>query len=76
MDQPIKEAYSEFNKETKDGRRMDGYSMLLKDTIKTIVDVNDESDIDSLFHAGGTTALLQSIKGLDDFELIAFVVIR
>lgn len=35
-----------------------------------------ESDIDSLFKMGGTTALLSSISGLDDFELICFLVVQ
>ena len=73
---PIKEVYRPFNKETRDGKKMDKYSRLLEDAIKSIIDVNQESDIDSLFSSGGTTALLDSIKGLDDFELISFVVIR
>jgi hypothetical protein len=55
---------------------MDKYSRLLEDAIKSIINANEESDIDSLFTSGGTTALIKSIKGLDDFELIAFVVIR
>lgn len=75
-DKPIKEAYEPFNKETKDGKKMDRYSRLLEEAIKSIIDVNEEADIDSLFSAGGTTALLETIKGLDDFELISFVVIR
>jgi len=73
---PIKEVYRPFNKETRDGKKIDKYSRLLEDAIKSIIDVNQESDIDSLFSSGGTTALLDSIKGLDDFELISFVVIR
>lgn len=73
---PIKEAYEEFNKETRDGKKMDKYSKLLEDAIMSIINVNKESDIDSLFSSGGTTALLESVKGLDDFELISFVVIR
>lgn len=73
---PIKEAYEPFNRETKDGKKMDKYSRLLEEAIKSIIHVNEESDIDSLFTAGGTTALLETIKGLDDFELISFVVIR
>jgi len=73
---PIKEAYEPFNKETKDGKKMDKYSKLLGEAIKSIIDVNEEAAIDSLFTAGGTTALLETIKGLDDFELISFVVIR
>mgnify|MGYP000017532109 CR=1 FL=1 len=72
----IKEAYAIFNKETKDGKNMSKYSRLLEETIKSIMDVKEESDLDSLFSAGGTSALLDSIKGLEDFELITFVVIK
>ena len=35
----------------------------------------EEKDIDSLFSGGRTTALVHTIAGLNDFELIAFVVI-
>ena len=41
-----------------------------------IIDVKEESDIDSLFSAGGTTALLSQVSGLDDFELICFLVVK
>ena len=40
------------------------------------MDTKEESDIDSLFRAGGTTALLSEVKGIDDFELVAFVVVK
>lgn len=73
---PIKELYTKFNKETKDGKKMDKYSRLLEDAIKSIINVNEETDIDSLFSSGGTSALMDRIKGLDDFELISFVIIR
>lgn len=74
--EPIMEACRGFNQETRDGRKMDKYSMLLEETIRSIVEVKEEGDLDSLFSSGGTTALIDSIKGLEDFELIAFVVIR
>ena len=64
------------NRETKDGKDMRKYSELLNDTIRSIISVKDESDIDSLFRAGGTTALRSNISGLNDFELICFLVIR
>lgn len=67
---------SDFNRETRDGKRMDKYSNLLEDAISSIIDVNDESDIDSLFKSGGTSALLNNISGMDDFELICFLVVR
>ena len=65
-----------LNKETKDGRDMRKYSDLLHDAIDSIVSVKEESDIDSLFSVGETTALRGEIKGLDDFELITFLIIR
>jgi hypothetical protein len=51
-------------------------SSLLSDAIDSIVEAKAESDIDSLFKPGGTTALNSKIGGLDDFELICFIVVR
>jgi SNF2 family DNA or RNA helicase len=65
-----------FNVETNDGRDMKEVSLLLSDAINSIIDVKEESDIDSLFSAGGTSALVSKISGLDDFELICFLVVR
>ena len=47
-------------------------SALLSEAIDSIIDVKEESDIDSLFSGGGTSALLSQVSGLDDFELICF----
>lgn len=65
-----------INKETADGRKMQRYSDLLANAIDSIITVKEESDIDSLFSMGETTALLGEVKGLDDFELITFLIIR
>lgn len=65
-----------FNKKTNDGRDMKEVSLLLNDAINSIIDVKEESDIDSLFSAGGTSALVSKISGLNDFELICFLVVR
>lgn len=65
-----------INKETADGRKMQRYSDLLANAIDSIITVKEESDIDSLFSIGETTALLGEVKGLDDFELITFLIIR
>ena len=51
-------------------------SELLSEAINSIIDVKEENDIDSLFRRGGTTALLSTISGLDDFELICFLAVR
>ena len=49
---------------------------MTKITASPIIDVKEESDIDSLFKTGGTSALLSAESGLDDFELIWFVVVK
>ena len=73
--QPIKEVYSKFNDETNDGRDMAEMSELLSEAIDSIIDTKEESDIDSLFSAGGTSALMSNISGLEDFELISFIAV-
>lgn len=73
---PIPEVYQPFNQATQDGRRMDAYSALLQKGIQSMIATKEEKDIDSLFAGGKTTALLNTINGLGDFELIAFLVIQ
>ncbi|MDD3939235.1 MAG: helicase-related protein [Tissierellia bacterium] len=73
--EPIPELCQRFNETTNDGKKMTKYSDLLQETIASVIDINEESDIDSLFKTGGTTALRTNISGLDDFELICFVVV-
>ena len=51
-------------------------SALLNDAIDSIINTKEESDIASLFQRGGTTALLSNVSGLDDFELISFLVVK
>lgn len=72
----IKEVYELFNEETKDGKNMSHYSQLLNQAIESIIHVKDDGDIESLFQQGGTTALINTIKWLKDFELITFMVIK
>lgn len=74
--EPIKELCQRFNEETDDGRDMSDMSELLNKAINSIIDCKEESDIDSLFSAGGTSALMSSVSGLDDFELICFLVVK
>ncbi|KJR98254.1 MAG: helicase [Desulfobulbaceae bacterium BRH_c16a] len=73
---PIPALYGPFNRETRDGRKMETYSRLLEQSIHSMINLKEEKDLDSLFSGGGTTALLNTISGLDDFELIAFLVVR
>jgi len=74
--EPVPEAYQVFNRLTHDGRKMDAYSALLQKGIRSMVDLKEEKDIDSLFTGARTTALLNTVKGLEDFELVAFLVVQ
>ena len=65
----------QFNEQTAEGRNMQRCSELLSGAIQSMMAVKEERDIDSLFSGGRTTALVNSIAGLDDFELIAFLVV-
>src|SRR5690554_1252939 len=76
QDKPIVEACQRFNQETLDGRQMQAYSDLLGQSIRSMIEVKEEKDLDSLFSGGKTTALTDTISGLDDFELISFIVIQ
>ena len=55
---------------------MSATSSLLSKAIRSIIDVKEDSDIDSLFRSGGTSALTNDISGLDDFELVCFLVVK
>lgn len=73
---PLQQLCRKFNKDTQDGREMDQYSDLLGQAIRSMIEVKEDKDIDSLFTGRSTTALVDTIKGLDDFELISFLIIR
>jgi superfamily II DNA or RNA helicase len=74
--EPIRAVCQLFNERTQDGRDMEQCSELLSAAIRSMIEVKEEKDIDSLFSGGRTTALVHTIAGLDDFELIAFLVIE
>ncbi|ABM04217.1 helicase DEAD/DEAH box [Psychromonas ingrahamii 37] len=74
--EPIKSAYDAFNSVTKDGKEMNFYSNLLEQSISSMIKVKESSDIDSLFGGKMTSALTNEISGLDDFELINFIVVN
>lgn len=65
-----------FNKETRDGKDMRELSKLLESAISSIIEVKEESDIDAFLGGGQISFLSNEIKGLDDFGLICFLVIK
>jgi len=74
-EEPVAEVTRMFNAATNEGADMTHYSDLLTAAIQSMIDVTEEQDLDSLFSPGRTTALNQTINGLNDFELVAFLAI-
>ena len=74
--EPISDLCHRFNKETKDGRDMREMSALLGKAIASIIEVKEESDIDSFLGGKQVSFIDTAIKGLDDFELICFLVVK
>ena len=74
--EPDKELCEIFNKETRDGRNMEKYSDLLGEAIESIMEVKDENEIESFIGGKQMSFLSEIIGGLDDFELISFLVIK
>lgn len=74
--EPDKALCKQFNKETRDGKNMRHYSDLLQSAIESIIIVKEESDIDDFLNGVQGNLFANEIRGLDDFELICFLVIK
>ena len=72
---PIVDACEVFNADTREGADMTEYSALLTTAIRSLLDVSEQRDVDSLFTSGRTTALTQTFSAVEDFELVAFLVV-
>ena len=75
IDKPFLKVCEIFNLATSDGRDMQHCSSLLSKSIRSMVEVNDKADIDALFSIDASFSN-DEIQGLDDFELLAFIVIQ
>lgn len=74
--EPIKDLCDQFNRETKNGRNMKECSQLLSEAIDSIIENKEVSDIDSFLNGNEVDFKHTQIKGLDDFELICFFVVK
>lgn len=73
---PLENLCKVFSTETDEYRNMSAYSALLKKAISSVLKTDEEKDVMSLFKSGGTTALREKIKGIEDFKLISFLIIK
>ena len=74
--EPDYELCKKFNDTTREGMNMSDYSDLLHRSIESIITVKENADLNSIFSAGGTSISVNEIKGVNDFELVCFLVVQ
>ena len=74
--EPIDKLVKEFNQETKNGSDMSMYTELLEKAVFDIKGVVQKKGIQSLFQIGQATLFENTVSGLNDFELISFLVVK
>ncbi len=74
--EPLLELCRKFNAETRDGQRMGTYSRLLGDAISSLIKVKESTDLFSFLDGDSGSLFGNDVRGLDDFELICFLIIR
>ena len=74
--EPILELCRKFNAETRDGQRMGTYSRLLGDAISSLIKTKETTDLFSFLDGDSGSLFGNEVRGLDDFELICFLIIR
>lgn len=70
--QPLQALVNHYNRKTKDGKEMSGYSKLLQQAIEQLMEQDQLSTMDALFNFGSVNLMNTRIEGMDDFELICF----
>ena len=70
------ELVKEFNKETDNGINMNKYSELLRLAIENTRGKQEEIGKQSLFKKGGTTPTKQHASGIEEYELLTFLILR
>ena len=74
--EPLLELCRKFNAETRDGQRMGTYSRLLGDAISSLIKVKESTDLFSFLDGDSGSLFAGDVRGLDDFELICFLIVR
>ena len=72
----ITDAVKLFEDETDNYNDMSKYTTQLKTAVESIIGKKEESGMDSLFSRGGTTISSDAFSGIEDFELISYLVIK
>jgi len=74
-DLPDAEDCARFDKITKDGRDMGSVQDLLSKAVASIIGKKEERSVASLFTPGGTHAMKGEFQGINDFEVVAMLIV-
>lgn len=72
--EPIADLCQQFNRETKDGTKMDDYKEVLNGVVASITGVQESAGIEALFDLGEVGSGVS--LGFDDYSLVSFVVLK
>lgn len=72
---PDERAVAAFNAATRDGADMSRCQAMLGRAVAAITGKAEEKGVESLFHRGGTVLSKDSFQGIDDFEVVAYLVV-
>jgi len=74
-DLPDAGACASLDKATRNGKDMSAIQDLLATAVASVVGKKEERAVASLFMPGGTHAMKGEFQGIDDFEVVAFLVV-
>ena len=74
-EQPDDEACQRFDKVTRKGADMEKVQRLLASAVTSVVGKSEERSVASLFSPGGTHVLKGEFQGINDFEVVSFLVV-
>jgi hypothetical protein len=74
--EPLADLCKALSAETDEYHDMEAYSLKLKKAIGTILHTEEEKEVLSLFRSGGTAALKDKVKGIEDFKLVSFLIVH
>ena len=69
-------AIKQFHEDTHQGKDMSLYRTLLETSVNNIIGKSEEKGVESLFSRGGTVLTKDSFKGVEDFEVISYLIIK
>ena len=72
---PDAAAMERMSATTRNGRDMSHYRKLLEAVVSSVIGKSEEKGVESLFSRGGTNLTKDSFQGLEDFEVVSYMIV-